>query len=288
MSTAPPSFFAPVPEGAAADAYLEDYERFLIERNGTLGADHGFERRHELMDDLGAMPGMFDGPLDHERVQRAYVGDHDDELTEEEMAILAFVKINAGEAYGVEVVTAARADVHRRHEPLYRLEGILAREETFHTRMLRGVTGHVDGLHFGDGWRPPVPLKLLVFALAKAPPMLFHPIVVGAEVAGVFTFDWLLRRTHTLFPHHPEVRESMERRLIEILIDEVGHIAYNRIAVGNNGLRAGQLLAGQVVKAQDHMNPQAIALGLDDARHELAGFDHASLPEEVRRRAFFV
>ncbi|MEM7092236.1 MAG: hypothetical protein AAF567_04475 [Actinomycetota bacterium] len=81
----------------------------------------------------------------------------------------------------------------------------------------------------------------------------------------------------------------MERRLIEVLIDEVGHIAYNRIAIRDAGVKVAKPLANQVVKGQEVMNPEVVALGLDDeARQGLASFDYSSLPEEVRRRAFFV
>lgn len=283
------SFFATVPEGSTADDHLEEYERFLKVRNGELSTTTGFERRDAMMTDLATMPGQYEGALDAARVRQAYGGGDPSGLSETELALLAFVKINAGEAYGVEVTTEARAHLRDRDEPIFRVEGILSREETYHTRMLLGVTQHFDDLHLGEGWRPPGALKILIYALAKSPPALFHPILLGAEVAGVFLFNWLLERTQTLLPDQPEVRESMERRLVEILIDEVGHIAYNRIAVRNVGVRLARPLAGQVVKAQDVMNPEIIPLGLDaNARSALARFDYGQLPEEVRRRAFFV
>jgi len=283
------SFYAPVPEAASAEDHLLEYERFLTERNGRLAADAGFERRDALMDDLAALPGRYEGVVDEDRLRRANNGDDVPGLSEEELAVLAFVKVNAGEAYGVEIVTAARERYHRRDEPLYRVERVLGREETYHTRMLLGVTNHFGDLDLGDGWRPPLPLKVLIFALAKAPAAIFHPILLGAEYAGVYTFNWLLERTKSLFPDQPDVRESMERRLIEILIDEVGHVAYNRIAVGNAGLRVARSLSAQVTKSQDVMNPEAVALGFNaDARSGVTDFDHRQLPEEVRRRAFFV
>ncbi len=288
MTTQAPSFFSTVPEGSTAEELLLEYEQFLLARNGKLSLATGFEQRDAMMADFAAMPGQYEGVVDVDRIQRAYGGDGSRELTEAEIALLTFVKINAGEAYGVEVTTAARAHLHDRDEPIFRVERVLAHEETYHTRMLLGITQHFGDLDLGDGWRPPRPLKTLIYALAKSPPALFHPILLGAEVAGVFLFNWLLERTHTLFPDHPEVRESMERRLIEILIDEVGHIAYNRIAVRNVGVRLARPLAGQVIKGQDVMNPEIISLGLDDdARSTLARFDYGRLPQEVRQRAFF-
>ncbi len=241
------------------------------------------------MAQLAACPGSYEGSIDDNKIRAAYGGTKEQGLSEAELALLAFVKINAGEAYGVEVTGAARKHLHSRDEPLYRVERVLSYEETYHTKMLLGVIQHFDNIELGDGWRPPLPLKILIFALAKSPPAIFHPLVLGAEISGVFTFNWLLERTGELFPDQPEIRESMERRLIEILIDEVGHVAFNRIAVRNGGVRIARSLAAQVVKAQETMNPELVGLGFDGpAQSELAGFDYRRLPQEVQDRAFFV
>ena len=283
------SFYAPVPEGAAADDFLADYERFLVDRNGTLDAETGFEQRDDLMADLASLGGSYDGPLDEDVVRAGYAGAKPVDLRDEELALLSFVKINAGEAYGVEVTTTARAKLYERDEPIFRVEKVLAHEETFHTKMLLGITQHFGNLDLGDGWTPPMPLKVLIFALAKSPPALFHPILLGSEIAGVFTLNWLLERSRELFPDHPEIRESMERRLVEILIDEIGHIAYNRIAIGQRGLKFAKPMAGQVVRGQELMTPEVVALGLDRSEQaRLDSFDYTALPEEVRRRSFFV
>ncbi len=284
-----PSFFAPVPQGDVAEQHLLAYEDFLVERNGSLKSGGEFERRDRRMAEFAALPGMFDRPVNRANIQRAFAGERIPELSSEELALLAFAKVNAGEAYGVEITTQARAKLHQRDEPLYRVEGVLGREETYHTKLLLGITQHFHDVDLDEGWHPPLPLKVLIFALAKSPPALFHPILLGAEVAGVFIFNWLLTQTKDLFPEHLEIRESMEQRLIEILIDEVGHIAFNRIAVGNTGLRVALPLAAQVTKAQEAMNPEVVALGFDNHARSLIGdFDYMNLPAAVREQAFFV
>ncbi len=278
-----------MPSGHAAEDHLLAYEQHLAERNGTLDVDSGFEVRDARMDDFASLPGTFERPVDSVKINRSYAGENVTGLTEEEVAILAFAKINAGEAYGVEITTQARAKLHARDEPIYRVEKVLGHEETYHTRLLLGVTQHFENLDLEDGWKPPLPLKVLIFALAKSPPAMFHPILLGAEVSGVFLFNWLLERTHLLFPNNPEIRESMEQRLIEILIDEVGHIAFNRIAVSDTGVKLARPLANQVTKAQDQMNPEVLALGFtEDERQGIATFDYEMLPQEVRDAAFFV
>jgi hypothetical protein len=81
----------------------------------------------------------------------------------------------------------------------------------------------------------------------------------------------------------------MERRLIEILVDEVGHVAFNRMAVGPTGLSVARSLAGQVLRGVGATTPEYKALGMDESvLRQLENFDLHQLPEEVLRRAYFV
>lgn len=284
---ATPSFYAPVATGAAADDRLDAYGRFLAERNGALGDDGAFEHRETMLDDFDTLAGQFRGDVDHTSVQRAYAG-HDVDLTADELALTTFVKINAAEAYGVEVIMPAREKYYRRPEPLFQIQRLVGFEERYHTRMLLGVTTHFGGLRLDESWRPSIAWKGLMKAMAKAPPTLFHPIVLGSEIAGVFAFNWLLERVGQLFPDDPDVRDSMERRLIEVLIDEVGHVAYNRIAVTDIGVRLAKPLAWSTLRTQDRLTPELGALGLDaETRRGLGSFDWHMLPAEVRSRSFF-
>ena len=281
------SFYAPTPKAEEADDLFQDYLAFLTERNGAL--DGTFHKRDAMMDDLAADTARFDGRIDAERFKRNYGAFRERDVSREELALLTFVKMNAGEAYGVEVTSKARAHLMARDEPIFRTERVLTQEETYHTKMLLGATQHFEGVEVGDAWRPAWPLRVLIFCLAKFPPTLFHPMLLGSEIAGVFTFNWMLERLGTLFPDDPAVRESMERRLIEVLIDEVGHIAYNRIAVPQAGMPVVKSIAAAVLRGTETMTPEMNALGLDaEARRGLDRFDLADLPEEVRRRAFFV
>lgn len=173
------------------------------------------------------------------------------------------------------------------------LERIVVGEEHFHTRLLVGAAGHFhdargERLAMTGAWRPPAPLRLLIGGLVVAPRTLFHPLLLASEVGGVFAFDWLLRRLRTLFPGAPEVRESMEARLVEVLTDEVGHITFNRLLVGRAGRALARALTPRVVWLQRLMTPELVALGLDrDELGRLDGFGLTALPQEVRRHAFY-
>lgn len=286
----PKSFYAPVPDRDNADDLFLSYLAFLDERNGGVSGEGAFGARDQAMTEMSTWGGTYKGKLDVARFNRLYGAfDSSEDISEDELALLAFAKVNAGEAYGVEVTSKARAHLMSRPEPIYQVERILAQEETYHTQILVGAAQHFEGLEVEGAWSPPMPLRVLIFCLAKFPPSLFHPVLLAAEISGVYSFNWLLKRLSTLYPDDPEIRESMERRLIEILIDEVGHIAYNRIAVGPKGLQFAKAMGAQMLEGNAINTPEIPALGFDpSARRDVASFDFLDLPEEVRRKAWFV
>jgi hypothetical protein len=284
-----PSFYAPVPDRDRADDLFQSYLSFLADRNGSLTGANRFERRDAMMRGFDGATPSYSGLVDNDGFNRAYEGRAERGAPADLLALLTFVKMNAGEAYGVQVTGEARAHLMNRPEPIFQVEKVLHHEEGYHTRMLVGASRHFEGVEVQGSWRPKWPLKLLLFCLARSPSTTFHPILLGSEISGVFLFNWMLRRVGTLFPNDPQIRASMEQRLVEVLIDEVGHIAYNRIAVSAAGLQPAKRIAAAVLASNDHTLTEAVALGLDaQARQAIDSFDYADLPEEVRRRSWFV
>ncbi|MEO0602178.1 MAG: hypothetical protein AAF211_12125 [Myxococcota bacterium] len=266
---------------------LGDYLGFLEQRNGSV--DGAFATRDARMAELHVPAPDASAPIDGATFRRNYAAYDGEGLSREALALLAFVKVNAGEAYGVELTRAAREHLHAGDDAYARVERTVLREEDYHTRLLLGVVNHFDDVEVTDAWTPHWSLRLLIGGLVSVPGGLFHPLLLGSELAGVFQFDWMLRQVGHLFPDDPQVRESMEQRLIEILVDEVGHVAFNRIMTNRVGVGVAERIAGAVLSAAPMMTPELQALGLDgEARRQLARFDYRDLPDEVRRRAFFV
>ena len=141
-----PSLYDVPPDTHRSVDLLADYERHLAARNGDLWSPGGFERRDRDMASLAAasQKARYRGDIDKDVFERMYAkfepGVTDDPHV---LAMLAFVKVNAAEAYGVEVTTAAREKFLDPDNPLMRMEKVLAREEQYHTRLLCGVTDHV-------------------------------------------------------------------------------------------------------------------------------------------------
>jgi hypothetical protein len=280
--------------GLVADFPREDllcaYREFLERRNGTMDFTQGFSRREQWLREASTWEARYEGPVDGEAFNRAYESfEAVKELSLPLVALLSFVKANASEAYGVEVVNRVRGRRYQDSPDTFRqLERTLGFEETYHTRILIGATQHF-GLEVKGAFRPPLQLRLLIGTLCYAPDALFHPVLLASEVAGVFTFQWLLKRVGEIFRDQPAVRECMERRLIEILVDEVGHVAFNRMAVGPKGLAVARRMTGGVLRGVMGTTPEYRALGMDENElRKLDTFELRQLPAEVLRRAYFV
>lgn len=283
-----PSFYSPIPESAREDL-LQDYRRFLERRNGDMDFTRGFSLREDWLKQAAGWRSEYQGRVDGAAFNRAYESFGEvKHLSLPEVALLTFVKANAGEAYGVEVVGRVR---HKRQDGtklFHQVERLLGYEETYHTRILIGATQHF-GVKVEGAWKPNLQLRLLIGSLAYAPGLFFHPILLASEISGVFMFQWMLKRVGEIFREQPAVRESMEQRLIEILVDEVGHVAFNRMAVGPLGLSVARKMAAGVLRGVAGTTPEYKALGMTESEmSKLEGFDLDQLPEEVRRRSYFV
>ncbi len=268
---------------------LSDYLSFLDRRNGSTATDGEYPIREKWLEQANATDVRFQGKVSAETFERLYAKydggrGHDPAL----LALLTFVKANAGEAYGVEVVGRMRHG--RPASNLFeQVERVLGKEETYHTRILLGATGQFEVPPPSSAFRPPLSLKVLISTLAYSPKAIFHPVLLASEVAGVFTFNWMLQQVGRVFADQPALQASLEERLMEILVDEIGHIAFNRMAVGPSGMATARALAPHVAAATSKMNPEFVALGW--GRETLRAFDRfelSSLPEEARRRAFYV
>ena len=150
-----------------------------------------------------------------------------------------------------------------------------------------GSAKHFD-IQVGGTYFPKPALKVLINSLAYAPQPLFHPILYGSEVAGVYLFNWTLNHVGDFVKGQPELQDALEQRLVEILIDEIGHIAFNRLVMTPRGLCLGGTLAHQTVRGMAWMTPELAVMGFTlNLDQDFVEFDLSDLPEEVRSRGFF-
>lgn len=284
-----PTLYGSVPETPREDL-LRDYLAFLGRRNGSTEVGRPFPERERWLEAADGTSIRHQGELSAADFEHHYVTfDPKREASKAMIALLALVKMNAGEAYGVEVVSRHR---HRGREPkgvFEQVERVLGTEETYHTRILVGAAGNFGLEKPTAAWTPPLGIKVLIGSLAYSPKALFHPILLAAEIGGVFMFNWMLQRLGEVFRDEPALRESLEARMVEILIDEVGHLAFNRLAVGPWGMSTARKLAPHVAHGTTDATPEFKALGWTSSTADaIPSFELSHLPEEVLRRAFFV
>ncbi|HEX3758957.1 MAG TPA: hypothetical protein VHW23_09640 [Kofleriaceae bacterium] len=108
-------------------------------------------------------------------------------------------------------------------------------------------------------------------------------------MVGVLVFLKLLDAARTVLKDAPLVRDAIEERLIEILIDEIGHVSFQRFSMGRAGLALTTALLPIVALGLSNAIPEVRALGaLPRAPVDsITALAHRGLPETVRRNAFF-
>lgn len=287
------SFFAPVGP-TPRDDVLRDYMGYLALRNGNRRPGHPYgtyERREDWLRSTREWKVRHAGELPQEVFDQNFTRfDPTADLSAAWIALLAFVKVNAGENYGVEVTTKRRhrVPVTEADDLANQVERLCGLEEMYHTKILLGATEQFGLSSPTSAWQPPVPIKLVITGLAHSSQMIFHPVLLAAEYAGVFIFNWLLTKVGEIFCDEKDLRDSLEERLIEVLVDEIGHVAFNRMMVGQQGMKAARWLAPCVMAATATATPEFGALGwTSETVREFKRFDLDKLPEEARRRAFY-
>jgi hypothetical protein len=261
------------------------YRQYLLERDGVPDIEkRTLSRRGEGM-------ARYEQPLsrlreiDHALFHQQYAkADKRRPMSREALLLMALVKTNAAEAYGLS----------RTYDMVYKraaagrddIELLLLIEETYHTRILLSSAG-LYGMAINAPWQPPLGLRSLVGSVAFTPEVFSRPLVLAGEILGARTFLGLLDAVQDLLKHDPELRDAIEERLIEILIDEIGHISFNRMLLGPTSLLSARMVLPLVAMSLSKLVPEMNAVGL---RTSLEGADLVTtskrLPEAVRRAAF--
>jgi hypothetical protein len=277
--------FSPLPPAARAESRLA-YRAFLAERDGSVdAARRTLSRREERMErhlrplarTRSVDPVLFD------RQYRSF--DASIKTPEEVLLLLALVKTNATEAYGVNRGFA------KAHERAVRdqddLELVLLIEESYHTRILLS-SASLYGLEITAPFSPSAALRALIGGIVDMPMFVARPLTLAAEILGTLSFLNLLGAAGRILKDDPELRDAVEERIIEILIDEIGHVSYNRMCLGGAGLAQAQMLVPIIARGLRDSIGEVRELGLSVTPHERAlASTRRGLPEAVQKAAFF-
>ena len=276
-------FDPPAPESIPDS--LHAYAAYLEERDGE--AD--FQRRTLALRErdtarFEAAPSCWDGPFDAALFQRQLRRYDTGAPTSPEMQLLlCMVKINSNEAYGVERVRDRAAE---QDGALGWIHRVVLLEETYHTRLLLSAA-RLFGVTVAEPAPPVLVTRALVHAIASMPEGVARPVTLAGEAIGIATFLRLIGAVRRVFADRPELRDALEERVTEVLVDEVGHMSFNRLIATPGTFVALRGLLAAVAFGTRGAAPEAEALGiLPVPVREAWDVDPGNLPAEVRRRAF--
>jgi hypothetical protein len=95
----------------------------------------------------------------------------------------------------------------------------------------------------------------------------------------------MLRLVREVFKSAPSLRDALEERLIEVLIDEIGHVSYNRLNAWGCALAKAFLLLIAVGIGCPVAEARVLGLFPIPLRDVFA-FEMNQLPDAIRRAAF--
>lgn len=219
---------------------LEGYLRFLQERNGEMDvANRTLSRREALLAELRKKPVSLDVEIDchSAREQLSKGGDHEFDVDERAIWLIAVNKVNESEQYGIDIELDgyfARGTDGVDPRQLY-----VMLEEQYHTQLLEEAC-RTCGIEMGPAL-PPWNRRLLIHMSCKLPECVRWIPVLCGEAVGCVVLKRLRDRAD-VFSAQPEVAERLRSLLHEIWIDELGHVAFLRARIGPTGVRIGRAL----------------------------------------------
>lgn len=260
---------------------------YLSERDGAPDFTAGtLSRREERMSRFECAPGRvrdFDCARFLEQYARFERGRHG--LTQEALLLMFLLRTNAAEAYGVaRIFEDARRRAERHGDEL---ELLVLMEETYHTRILLSCAPFY-GLTLSSPHTPSWVQRGFLNGVAKAPDLVSRPLALVGEVLGVTMFSKVLLAAGKILAHDPELRDEIEARIIEVLVDEITHVSFNRIALGPIGMLHARMLLRPVSQGLMQIVPELRALGLTMTYGDDTSFATTTmrLPEAVRSAAY--
>lgn len=276
--------FAPM-KSAARQEHRLAYRKFLADRDGLADVEQRTLSRREQTMSRFLRPLAVERELDRALFAAQYEKFDRTRRTPPEMLLLiTLVKVNAAEAFGVNS-TYERA-LRRATAEQDDLELILLIEESYHTKILLS-SARLYGMDVQAPYEPPTALRALIGGIASTPEFLSRPLTLASEIFGTLSFLKLLYAARSVLKHDPELRDAVEERLTEVLIDEIGHIAFNRMCLGRAGLAQARAMLPLVARGLRSAMPEFEALGIELSHEGAESITTSqSLPEEVRRAAF--
>jgi hypothetical protein len=279
------SLFSPLPTDLR-DAAPERYLAYLKGRDGRLDlTSRTLSGREPFFERLATDPVRAKAPLDRERFHRNHDAKHPEpDLPREMLWLLAIAKANRTEYYGMEAHIAVNGILDGDAADT---QAYVDMQEVYHTRILLDVLRCFD-LEIEIG-RPELASRVAVQAMVRLPQRMAMPLILCAEFTAAVAFRLLLDVGRELFGDVPELWSRVSTLLEQIMVDEVGHIAYCRARLGRPGLAIARALFPSVARSiLSDQREFALLIGKERFDAALAAFDPSLIAEGCHAAPFWL
>ena len=270
--------------GGARRQTLDRYLEFLHGRDGEIDLPkRQLSRREEFFRRIDAQPVRWEGRVDEKRFHKNHASAQvERDLPQDLLFLLACAKANRSERWGVELGFRMGNAERRSAHPA---DGYIEVEEFYHTRILLDVL-RCFGLDVE--LRPPaVAARAAIMSMAVLPKPMAMPVILAAEVTGCVAFKLLLDKARELLAAQPVVQERVCSLLEQILIDELGHVAYCRANLGSFGISTARVLIDGVMRALLADIPEfGLLFGTAEIERRVRAFDPIELAAGLPERPF--
>ena len=264
---------------AERESQLGRYLEFLRARDGEPDrARRRLSNREPFFDEIDREPVVWKGDIG-KTTYHAYLEKKPPDQTERRVVwLLAAAKVNRSERYGIDR-ELDRADKFGSDGNRW-LEYI-GLEEVYHSRILADAC-RACGLE-NPKIDPPPANRTLIQLMTSLPQRLRTPLVMAGEIFGCVAFQVMYENVW-LFDEQPEVAARLRRLTQEILIDEMGHVAYCRSQLGRFGLFVTRCLLPLIGHVLLHDMPEfaLLAGGSRPFMQRAINFDFASFGRSAR------
>ncbi|HKP64550.1 MAG TPA: hypothetical protein VJV78_47770 [Polyangiales bacterium] len=269
-------------------ATLSEYTQYLRDRNGEMNLqERTLSKREETIKKYETPPKAIERMNEAEFRAQYRAFDRRNPPNPEMLLLLALVKVNAAEAYGVSVNferTKSRAIKENSDAEL-----MILCEEGYHTRILLSSANRY-GIEVTEPYSPPSALRIMIGGIATAPMAIARPLTLAGEIIATLMFQKLLELAPRVLKHAPATRDAIEERLVEICADEHGHISFNRIHSSPAVLAETRLIlpaTARIMGATVFQEIAALGAFPSNVMADLPQLtDPRRIPEAVRRQVF--
>jgi hypothetical protein len=268
-------------------ARLQEYNQYLLERDGEMNLEERTLSKREASIKRFETAPENTRAMDEAEFRKQYSAFDKRRVPPPEMLLLlALVKVNAAEAYGV--AQNFQRTMQRALKNNDEAELRILCEEGYHTRILLSAANRY-GIAVNEPYKPPSAMRILIGGIATMPMGIARPLTLAGEIIATLMFTKMFDIAQRVLKHDPETRDAVLERLTEITTDERGHISYNRMHSSAADLAETRLILPITARVMATALPEIVALGaypLEVMKELPLLTDVKRLPETVRRESF--